>query len=212
MGRTFRVFKLSAAMSAALVVLAVAAGGAVAAPTSHAEALQQGDPAATAPVFSESADGAVYQGKPVSAATIAAKELSCFAVDVGPSRCYDSPAALEAAELGLHVGKTDLQSGPHTNSVSHDCSIWAILFIFTGADMSGSSAAFAEIGRWANLNSVVNNEGSSFAMGDRPGHLAENQGGGGFWYPGATDTCANESNLNLNGSGWNNRISSRYRS
>jgi hypothetical protein len=48
-------------------------------------------------------------------------------------------------------------------------------------------------------------------MGDYSGHLAEYYDGTGYWYPRSTAACAVENNLNLNGSGWNNRISSRYR-
>jgi hypothetical protein len=77
--------------------------------------------------------------------------------------------------------------------------------------MSGASGALVDRQRWANLGASINDEGSSFAMGDHSGHLAEGTGGSGYWYPGSTGICDFESNLNTNGSGWNNRISSRYR-
>jgi hypothetical protein len=92
-----------------------------------------------------------------------------------------------------------------------ECGVYEILIIWVSADYTGANAAFAERGRWANLRAEINNRGSSFVMGDHSGHLAEGQDGLGFWYPGDTGICAHEKNLNTNGSGWNNRISSRFR-
>ena len=79
------------------------------------------------------------------------------------------------------------------------------------ADYTGSVASLADRERWANIGNGMNNRGSSFVMGDHSGHLAEGYDGFGHWYPGDTGVCAFENNLNTNGSGWNNRISSRYR-
>jgi hypothetical protein len=172
--------------AAAVLVCLVAGAGVEAKPTSHVEALEQNHPAATAPSFSESADGAVYRGRPVSGQTILDEGLSCLAVDVGPNRCYDSPSELQAKELGTPRAEVS-------------------------ADYRGSSAAFADRHRWANLRDEINNRGSSFTMGDHSGHLADGYNGLNWWYPGNTGVCATENNLNTNGSGWNNRISSRYR-
>ena len=177
--------------------LAAGASAAAPAPRSHSEALQRGDAAATAPSFSEDADGAVYRGQPVDGQTIIDRGLSCLAIDKGPSRCYDSPEALQAKELGPQA--------------TASCGVYEILIIWVSADYAGANAAFAERGRWANLRAEINNHGSSFVMGDHSGHLADGQDGLGFWYPGNTGVCAHENNLNTNGSGWNNRISSRYR-
>jgi hypothetical protein len=203
-------YRSFATVVAALCLLALTAVGAGAQPLSHAQALQEGDPAATAPSFSEDADGAVYDGKPVGEKVIMGRGLSCLAVDVGPDRCYDTPAALEAAEASPRANVSRSAKGPRARAAT-DCGIYSLLFIYTGADYTGASAAFEERGRWANLRAEVDNEGSSFLMGEYSGHLAENQGGGGNWYPGSTAACAVENNLNRNGSGWNNRISSRYR-
>jgi hypothetical protein len=192
-----------------LGLLAIGASAAAAGkPTSRAEALAQGNPAATAPSFDEDADGAVFRGKAVDGKTILDKQLSCLAVDVGPDRCYKDALTLQEAELdkGAHASR---HRRPRARASA--CGIYEILIIWTGADYQGASAAFAERGRWANLRAEVDNEGSSFVMGDHSGHLAEYQNGNGYWYPGNTGVCAYENNLNLNGSGWNNRISSRYR-
>ena len=85
------------------------------------------------------------------------------------------------------------------------------MIIWVSADFQNASAAFADRHRWANLRDEINNRGSSFVMGDHSGHLADGYDGLGYWYPGNTGVCASENNMNTNGSGWNNRVSSRYR-
>lgn len=201
-------FRLASVGAVLLCALAMSVGGAAAQPTSRSEALEQGDPAATAPSFSEAADGYVYNGKRVSAAMITDKRLSCLAVDRGPSRCYDDAAALQAAEV-RPTATASARPRPRAHMTA--CGVYELLFIWTGADYAGASAAFEDHHRWANLGAAINNEGSSFHMGDASGHLADLPGGGGYWYPRDTSACAHENNLNRNGSGWNNRISSRYR-
>lgn len=202
--RTF----IGSAVAVALGVLALAASGAAAKPTSHAEALAQGDPAATAPSFDENADGAVYRGKPVSGKTVLDYKLACLAIDVGPSRCYDNARELEEAEVRQSATASRRS---RRRARSSACGIYEILHIWTSADWTGSVASLQDRHRWANIGNGMNNEGSSFVMGDHSGHLAEGPDGLGHWYPGDTGVCAYENNLNTNGSGWNNRISSRYR-
>lgn len=216
MKRPFRSALLACA--ALLIMSTVGATTAAAQLTSLADAQEQGDRSATAPVFSESADGFVYKGAPVSQETISAKALACLAVDKGPSRCYDSTDEMERAEVPVRAAAAakkrrgiKARAAYTTAYAGRDCSIRTILTIFTGASWTGAAAGFSERGRWANLGSAINNQGSSFAMGDHSGHLAEDAGGGGYWYPYDTSICAFDMNLNLNGSGWNNRISSRYR-
>lgn len=204
--------RAAVAACAIAVVLALLATGAVAKPTSEAQALAQGDPAATAPSFSEDIGGAVYKGKRVSGRTILERELACLAVDAGPDRCYDTVEAMERAEVDpplAGASKARGKRGPRANAAV--CGTVSLLVIWTGADWTGATAGLEDRFRWANLRAEVDNEGSSFHMGDYSGHLAENQDGGGYWYPGSTAACAVENNLNRNGSGWNNRISSRYR-
>ena len=191
------------------MVLIQGSGSAWANVTSLADAQAQGDPAADASTaYSESDDGYVYQGKPVTAKVILAKSLSCLSVDRGPSRCYDSPEQLQEAEVPARQMAAARSMSPAI--LGGDCSIWAVQFVWTGASFSGASSVGFEEARWANLGSPINNEGSSFAMGMRPGHFADLQNGVGYWYPGDTTACAIEGNLNRNGLGWNNRISSRY--
>jgi len=198
------------ALTSAIVALCVAfgTGGAWAQPTSHEEAVAVGDPAASAPSFKDDAHGAVFQGKPVSEATILSRDLACLAVRGGPSRCYLSAAALEAAELpGLAVAGRRR----HQTARASACGTYEILHIWVSADYTGSVANLADRQRWANIGNGMNDRGSSFVMGDHSGHLAEHYDGLGYWYPGNTGICAYENNLNTNGLRWNNRISSRYR-
>lgn len=203
-------FKPFAALAAAFLLLLAASAGAAAKPSSHAEALAEGNPAATAPSFSEGVDGSVYKGRPVTGQSILSEGLMCLAVDRGPDRCYDSAKALQAAEVPPALAATSRKRGPRARAAV-DCGIYSLLFIYNGADWTGAGAALEERFRWANLRAEVNNEGSSFLMGEYSGHLADGQDGGSYWYPGDTSACAIEDNLNRNGSGWNNRISSRYR-
>jgi len=193
------------------VVVASCAGalavGASAQPTSHAEAVAVGDPAATAPSFNDDAYGAVFRGRPVNDAEVASKDLACLAVSDGPSRCYVSAKALEAAE----VPRATAAKRPRPRARASECGIWEILHIWVSADFTGEVASLADRHRWANIGNGMNDRGSSFVMGDHSGHLAEHYDGLGYWYPRDTGVCAYERNLNTNGSGWNNRISSRYR-
>lgn len=57
----------------------------------------------------------------------------------------------------------------------------------------------------------MNNDTSSYRMGNRAGHMAENAGGGGSWFPGPTGYCQNGSITDSYPS-WDNRISSGWRS
>ncbi len=77
--------------------------------------------------------------------------------------------------------------------------------------MTGASGALQDRQRWANLGASIDNEEARSRWGDHSGHLAENQAGFGSWYPGPTGIADFETNLNRNSSGWNSRISSRYR-
>jgi len=187
---------------------ALGASSAWAKPTSHQEALAMGDPAATAPSFTDDAHGALFRGKKVSESTILANDLACLAVREGPSRCYASASSMEAAELSRSA---DSSRSRRRVARASACGIYEILHIWVSADYTGSVASLADRHRWANIGNGMNDRGSSFVMGDHSGHLAEHYGGLGYWYPGNTGVCAYENNLNTNGSGWNNRISSRYR-
>lgn len=203
--------RLSHAIGITIAVAAcagVAPVGASAKPTSRADALAAGDPAATAPSFKDDAKGAVFAGKPVSDAEVLAKDLACLAVQSGPSRCYSSAKALEAAEVPQ---ATAARKGTRPRARAAACGIYEILHIWVSADYQNSVASLADRHRWANIGNGMNDRGSSFVMGDHSGHLAEHYGGVGYWYPGPTGVCDYENNLNTNGSGWNNRISSRYR-
>src|SRR5215212_5852485 len=201
-------FRSFAALAAAFMVLLAASAGAAAQPRSHAQALAEGNPAATAPSFSEGVDGSMYKGRSVSGRFITSNELMCLAVDRGPDRCYDSAYDLQMAEAPPRAAASHKRGQRAKAAV--DCGIYSLLFIYNGAEWTGAGAALEDRLRWANLRAEVNNEGSSFLMGEYSGHLADGQNGGSYWYPGDTRPCAIENNLNTNGSGWNNRISSRY--
>ena len=176
-----------------LIATATAVAWATASPaaaklTSHKEALAAGDPAATAPSFDDDAHGTVFRGEPVGKDAILAHDLACLAVRTGPSRCYESAKELEAAERP-YIAAASRRLRPKAHAA---CAIYDILHIWV-------------------CGNGMNDRGSAFVMGDHSGHLAEHYDGLGYWYPGDTGVCGHEDNLNTNGSGWNNRISSRYR-
>ena len=177
-----------------LIATAAAVAWATASPaaaklTSHKEALAAGDPAATAPSFDDDAHGTVFRGEPVGKDAILAHDLACLAVRTGPSRCYESAKELEAAERP-YIAAASRRLRPKAHAA---CAIYDILHIWVSADYTGSVASLADRLRWANIGNGMNDRGSSFVMGDHSGHLAEHYDGLGYW------------------SGWNNRISSRYR-
>ncbi len=57
----------------------------------------------------------------------------------------------------------------------------------------------------------MNDDTSSYRMGNRPGHLAEHINGGGAWYPGDTSACRDESITYGQFPEWDNRLSSGWR-
>jgi hypothetical protein len=203
-----RPWDMASALLAGVVCLAVGAAPGWAKPTSHEEAAAAGNPAATAPSFRDDAHGATFRDEPVTESAIRAQDLACLAVRQGPSRCYETALDLEAGERRRTA--VTARKARRTARASR-CGIYEILHIWVSADYTGSGASLADRRRWANIGNGMNNRGSSFVMGDHSGHLAEEYDGVGYWYPRNTGVCAYENNLNTNGSGWNNRISSRYR-
>ena len=144
----------------------------------------------------------------MKAAEVLSKGLACLAVRGAPSRCYESAQALEEAEVPHATAAWQRrQARPRAAA----CGVYEILHIWVSADYQNAVASLADRHRWANIGNGMNDRGSSFVMGDQSGHLAEHYDGIGYWYPGPTGVCDHERNLNTNGSGWNNRISSRYR-
>ena len=75
----------------------------------------------------------------------------------------------------------------------------------------GLATGLAATGNWYDEPASMNNETTSFRMGERAGHMSDFSGGGGFWYPGDTSVCAYRSNIVQYDPGWNDRITSRYR-
>ena len=144
-------WKLSATTGVVIAVgwSAASAVGAFANPTSHAEALAAGDPAATAPSFKDDAHGAVFRGRSVDGAEVLAKNLACLAVRTGPSRCYVSAAALEAAELAQATAAIRHKRRPKARAAA--CGIYEILHIWVSADFMGSVASLEDRQRWANI-------------------------------------------------------------
>lgn len=72
----------------------------------------------------------------------------------------------------------------------------------------GRDLSFYDRGFWQNLNTYgFDNQMSSYRTGSCAAHLAENNGGGGFWYPGNTNANAYEPVVPAV---WNDRVSSIF--
>lgn len=82
------------------------------------------------------------------------------------------------------------------------------LKLFEGGSFGGRELWFYDRGYWQNLGDYgFNNQLSSYAVGACTSHLAENDYGAGYWYPGNTSSWAVESTMY---SSWNDRVSSIF--
>lgn len=82
------------------------------------------------------------------------------------------------------------------------------LKLFEDSGLGGRELWFYDRGYWQNLGDYgFNNQLSSYAVGACNSHLAENNYGAGYWYPGDTSAWAVEATMY---SSWNDRVSSIY--
>jgi hypothetical protein len=216
---------LRALVACVLAIVAVpAVAAAFGAPTSMLEAEAVNDPAASAGVF-EIPDVYTYQGSEISEA--AAKDLVCVETAKG-NRCFDSifdaeagmntdsPAAQAAGDpeaeaaimKQLRAGDPFASSSGSAAKAVEPC-VLAILFTWKHPNYQVAGGQLALSGHWIDLNANNNNTTTSYITGELRAHLSDYSGGGGYWYPGNTGRCALKPTLR--NTGWNNRITSRYR-
>jgi len=159
-----------------------------------------GDPAATAKSV-ELPEAFAYEGKRIDAQEAQAKGLWCVQ-DADGVTCRNPS------------GKTSSTSKARA-SQTYNCSSLQVLSLFqyaqtTACLYTGNGWRLDLQGRqnWYNMGSY-SNEASAYYMGNHSGHMSEFNDGNGYWVPYATGV--NDYMLSLNGTGWSDRIDSRYR-
>jgi hypothetical protein len=208
-GRTVMGLKLRALVVSA-IALGVAAPAAVAdGPHSMDEAIQQGDPAATAPsVDIGGGNEAVFEGERTSVDSAVRRGGACLVDERPEAHCYRTEARLQQGE---HIRGTRLgapQAAPKKGRVRAAACSPTSLRSWENASYGGWVLYWERRQYWGNLTGQYNDAVSSFDMGNHSGHLSEHSNGGGYWYPGDTSVCGFASNM---GSSWNDRVSSEYR-
>jgi hypothetical protein len=180
-------------LALALVLVICQASGALA-DDSASQAPASDTAASSSGVGIDTPEVYLYGTKRVTPETVDALNLICVQLPTF-YRCFDTTAKAEASEVNpLKVQCPGGYSG---------------LFTYKHAGYSGRGVSLFRTGAWYNLGPKMNNETSSFIIGDHAAHLSSQQNGVGNWYPGDTSKCANKNDLA--GTGWDNRISSRFR-
>lgn len=180
------------------ILIAVILGGSVSAqPLSKAEAMKEGDPAATAPVGAAPAQFS-FEGRYVPEAVVDARNLACLQ---------------NATEFICKKSVSEFPSEPagEEGEASPDCNVVTDLWTYQNKQYEGNATGIAVRFEWKDEPTYMNNETSSYRMGDYSGHMSDYSGGGGYWYPGDTSACAYQSNIAQWDPEWNDRITSRYR-
>lgn len=202
-----RLIPLTGALCLVLVgIFGVSAASAQ--PPSHATATAAGDPAATAPEV-VTPPVYLYNGGQITEREMAEKELICLQT-VTNFQCYDTDSELQQA---TEAGGSN--ASPKTMMPDTECG-GGISQLYTYSNKNynaegGIGAVLEARHAWYDFRIEMNDQTSSFKMGEFSGHLSENSGGGGYWYPGNTGACALQPNIANVYPSWNDRISSRYR-
>jgi hypothetical protein len=208
-GRKVSLAGLTVAVAIAISVpsFAVASEGKSGPPNSMDEAIAMGDPAASAPAFDAPEAYVDENGREISYQQVKAQALACVE-GAKVNRCYTD--ALEAEQVASRH-RTGSQSA-WAPSKRYACyGSYTKLWVWREASFLGDSSSLGNnhLYAWYNLGSGLNNQTTSFATGDYNAHLSDYADGGGYWFPGTT--TSDECRQSLVGTGWNNRISSRYR-
>lgn len=132
----------------------------------------------------------------------------------GTTRCYDSADEMLAAAKAPNaktrtVGAASARNGLQARAAA--CGFYEIQIHWVWGSFNNDSYGFEGRTYWQNLPSYMNNNTSSYTMGDRPGHMSEYADGNGYWYPGDTSVCAQKSITYGPYPHWDNRISSGWR-
>lgn len=168
---------------------------------SKEEAAAAGDPSATAPlmvtplVFT-------YEGERITEEQADNEDLACL---------QTAKFFICANEMPEPTGVAARPRSPKA-SASAACPGGAVVLqTYQHLQYQGLATGLAALKQWVDEPPAMNDQTTSFRMGEHAGHLSEHTNGNGFWYPGDTSVCAYRSNIVQFDPGWNDRITSRYR-
>jgi hypothetical protein len=147
----------------------------------------------------------MFEGRRLGVSDVKARGLACIDGS-GDSQCY---ASARAAEDGAAAKASRVGRRPRAKASVTCAGGYALLWQFYYASFGGAAASLERRQAWYDNGSNLNNETSSYHMGEHSGHMSDPPGGGSPWLPYDTGVCAQ--NPNLNGTGWSDRVSSRYR-
>ncbi|MER7759816.1 hypothetical protein [Streptomyces sp. NPDC097619] len=186
----------------ASVAAALAAAAALLTGTGSAQAAPSAAGAPSAP----GSDLARFEGRTLDLSGDWGEAKACLIRrSAGTVQCFRTVAELTAkeAELTALAGRTTAAGGALA-ACSSPVRLYEHGQFWTGG--GGRVLSFWDRGYWQNLgNWDFNDNMSSYKVGACTAHLAEHNGGGGYWYPGNTGPWAEEGVLR---SGWNDRVSS----
>ncbi|MFE2477005.1 hypothetical protein [Streptomyces sp. NPDC059389] len=154
--------------------------------------------AATGPAADATARYASFEGRTLDLSGDWGEARVCMVWQGrGAVECFRTASEQEARAAQLRATAT-------TRQVLAACSTPLDLYQYTGK--GGRDLKFYDRGYWQNLSAYnFDNSTSSYWTGACTAHLAENPGGGGYWYPGNTGPNHIEDSMR---SGWDNRVSS----
>jgi len=208
----------------ALAVAVIGVFAAIASPAvatekyqSKSDAAAAGNPAAFAPSVKQQAKFE-YKGGEVASADAAEQGLACNEVAGKPTRCYDSVEEADAA-MGVTAHQHAVGAARRPDRVraraSAHCDAGGPLRTYKLYQQTTDGGRGWYLGlysrqSWFDMSGGYNNDTSSYGMNAHSGHLSDYSGGGGYWYPGNTSVCGYSDYMEA-GSGWDNRVGSRYR-
>lgn len=177
-----------------IALFAVAAAALIAGTSATAAGAPQVAPGPNTP-----ASLASFEGKKIDLSKDWGAAKSCVVWRAqGVVSCFRSSQERDAAARVLEARATG-------RVAAASCS--TPLDLYQDSDRKGRDLKFYDRGYWQNLSSYsFDNLTSSYWTGACSAHLAENSGGGGYWYPGNTGPNHIE-NVSI---AWNDRISSIF--
>jgi hypothetical protein len=194
-------FALSVAMSLGILGAFAATVAAASDFENKAAAAAAGDPSASAPLMVTPLIF-TYEGERISEAQADEEDLACLQTAESFICADEMPEPAAVAEKSMSPKATASAACPGGA---------VVLQTYQHLQYTGLETGLATVKQWVDQPPSMNNETTSFRMGERAGHLSDFTNGNGFWYPGDTSVCAYRSNIVQFDPGWNDRITSRYR-
>ena len=120
--------------------------------------------------------------------------------------CFRTRAEGKALVDQLNAGRAPAAANGGDEAYGYQCG--GPLELYRNTWWGGQAIWFYDEGYWQNLGDYgFDNATSSYAVGPCYAHLAENNWGGGWWYPGDTSPYGSAAWMS---SGWDNRVSSIF--